>query len=289
VSFDGQTWAWKQECPTPNSRLVLLYLAMRADDETGYCYPGQKTIARECSLSERTVRDAMAALENMGLIVRKARYNSRVRTSDDIWVQFTETTIFAGRAAGSAATEFPPDLPSAPDAGPKRQKLRSSPATVAGQEPVREPIRVNHSSLRSESPIDDDLAAPGYGDEPEDDDEGPDSRVVIDDMPPFDRFWAAYPRHTSKGTARAAWPKALKKCDAEKIIIAAGDYAEAVACWPETERSRYVPHASTWLNQERWDDDMHEVRSQHGGAQLGKAGQNLKMINNVMRQLNDEG
>lgn len=52
MSFEGQTWAWKQECPTPNSRLVLLYLAMRADDETGYCYPGQKTIARETGLSE---------------------------------------------------------------------------------------------------------------------------------------------------------------------------------------------------------------------------------------------
>lgn len=289
MSFDGQSWAWKQDCPTPNSRYVLLYLAMRADDDTGYCYPGQKTIAKHTGLSERTVRDAMAALEERGLIVRKARYNARMRTSDDIWVMFTETIIFAGRTANAAATEFPTDLPTAPDAAPYRQKSRRLAAPAAGQEPVREPSRRNQSETQraARAPDDDpDLADSGYGDEPEEREaELGDSREVVPDVSPFERFWAAYPRHTSKGAARAAWPKALKKTRAERIIQRAEDFAEAVASWPEEERKRFVPHAATWLNQERWDDDMDEIRRQHGG--LGKAGHAALQIHRAAMRLND--
>lgn len=66
----------------------------------------------------------------------------------------------------------------------------------------------------------------------------------------FDEFWSAYPRKTDKANARKAWSKAVKKKDPQTIIAAAVAYA---ATKPE---QKFTAHASTWLNGERWDDEL---------------------------------
>ena len=65
----------------------------------------------------------------------------------------------------------------------------------------------------------------------------------------FDRFWSAYPRKVGKGDARRAWSKALKKASAGEIIARAEQYA-----WPEDRQ--FIPHPATWLNAERWTDEL---------------------------------
>lgn len=64
----------------------------------------------------------------------------------------------------------------------------------------------------------------------------------------FDEFWAIYPRKIGKGQALKAFRAALKKTDAETITAAVKSYP-----WP-SERE-FIPHASTWLNGERWADE----------------------------------
>jgi len=78
------TWAFEQQVE-PHAKLVLLALANRANHETGLCYPGQDLIALECSMSSRTVRRHLKALEERGLVVRRARMlpEGRGRTSDE--------------------------------------------------------------------------------------------------------------------------------------------------------------------------------------------------------------
>ena len=66
----------------------------------------------------------------------------------------------------------------------------------------------------------------------------------------FDEFWSAYPRKTDKANARKAWTKAVKKKPPSEIIAAAASYA---ATRPEP---KFTAHASTWLNGERWDDEL---------------------------------
>jgi len=53
-------WAWEQEIP-PSTKLVLLALADIADD-TGYCWPSVKTIARKAGVSPRTVQRLLLEL-----------------------------------------------------------------------------------------------------------------------------------------------------------------------------------------------------------------------------------
>lgn len=69
----------------------------------------------------------------------------------------------------------------------------------------------------------------------------------------FDMFWAAYPRKVSKRAAQKAWQK-LKPAEMLQAFEALPAHKAAwVAASTSTE---YIPHASTWLNGARWEDEI---------------------------------
>lgn len=70
--------------------------------------------------------------------------------------------------------------------------------------------------------------------------------------PSFDSFWSAYPRKIAKGHARLAFQRAAKKADPAVIIAAVHKFASLC----EGKEKQYIPHAATWLNGERWEDDL---------------------------------
>lgn len=74
------------------------------------------------------------------------------------------------------------------------------------------------------------------------------------DTPFFLAFWQAYPRHIGKGTARTAFSKAIRIADPNEIVQGALAYARYVE--EQGIDQQYIPHASTWLNAERWEDDL---------------------------------
>lgn len=80
----------------------------------------------------------------------------------------------------------------------------------------------------------------------------------------FDEFWALYPRKIGKGHARKAFVKALAKTDHETICLAASYFA--AWCEDEGTAERFIPHPTTWLNAERWNDErqLHTERTRVG-------------------------
>jgi predicted transcriptional regulator len=56
--------------------LVIFYLINRADQENT-CFPGIKTIAKECNISTRTVQRALNDLEKAGFITRESRFHEQ--------------------------------------------------------------------------------------------------------------------------------------------------------------------------------------------------------------------
>ena len=67
----------------------------------------------------------------------------------------------------------------------------------------------------------------------------------------FDAFWSAYPKKVGKGQAESAWLKAdLPDLD---IILKSLHKAKQMPDWIK-ENGAFIPHASTWLNQRRWED-----------------------------------
>ncbi|MBM7562612.1 helix-turn-helix domain-containing protein [Fusibacter tunisiensis] len=56
--------------------LVVFYLINRADGELT-CFPGIKTIARECNMSTRTVQRALGDLKKAGLVRKESRFHDQ--------------------------------------------------------------------------------------------------------------------------------------------------------------------------------------------------------------------
>ena len=69
----------------------------------------------------------------------------------------------------------------------------------------------------------------------------------------FDEFWSLYPRKIAKATARKAWAK----LSAEQQLMAAKTIDTHCQYWRAKETElEFIPHASSWLNQERWEDEL---------------------------------
>jgi len=78
--------------------------------------------------------------------------------------------------------------------------------------------------------------------------------VVVQKNNFFDEFWKAYPRKTNKGFARKVFEK-LKVDDAMLTKMIQAIYAQNKTVWKDKDQ-QYIPHPSTWLNGERWEDEI---------------------------------
>lgn len=87
----------------------------------------------------------------------------------------------------------------------------------------------------------------------------------------FERFWASYPKHKAKAAAKKAWGKLNPSMELCRTMSAALDAQKKSFDWTK-DNGRYIPYASTWLNQRRWEDEPDKaapaasgVKSQGGG------------------------
>lgn len=77
----------------------------------------------------------------------------------------------------------------------------------------------------------------------------------------FDTFWELYPNKKSKKKAVDAWSKLFKNVGGEQRgdlydkIIAGLMLSRASQQW-QKDGGQFVPHPTTWLNQERWNDEV---------------------------------
>jgi hypothetical protein len=69
----------------------------------------------------------------------------------------------------------------------------------------------------------------------------------------FEEFWKLYPRKVSKRVAQKIWER-MPKDDQEAALEALPVH---IKYWrlKETD-TEFVPHAATWLNQGRWEDEL---------------------------------
>ncbi len=70
----------------------------------------------------------------------------------------------------------------------------------------------------------------------------------------FEEFWRAYPRKVGKGAARKAWGRVPADVAFADLMVAVDGLARRHRALPAQDR-RFTPHPTTWLNQERWDDE----------------------------------
>lgn len=71
----------------------------------------------------------------------------------------------------------------------------------------------------------------------------------------FERFWKAYPRRDGKQEAWRAWSNAEIDSTLTDKIIDHVNRRRNLWEWKK-EGGQYIPHASTFINQRRWEDDL---------------------------------
>lgn len=73
----------------------------------------------------------------------------------------------------------------------------------------------------------------------------------------FERFWEVYPRKIGKGAAQTAFAAALNKPKAPTADHIIRSVVEHKETWNwKKENGQFIPHATTYLHQERWNDDL---------------------------------
>lgn len=83
----------------------------------------------------------------------------------------------------------------------------------------------------------------------------------------FERFWLAYPNRKNKKGAAKAWAKLnLVENDLRVAAIRRG-----LVAWKQNDEwtkdgGRFVPHAATWINAERWNDELPDPIGNDGTA-----------------------
>lgn len=71
----------------------------------------------------------------------------------------------------------------------------------------------------------------------------------------FDAFWQLWPNKVGKAAALKAWIKINPDADLTQKIHVAVEAAKNSDQWLR-DGGRFIPHAATWLNGERWNDEM---------------------------------
>ena len=81
----------------------------------------------------------------------------------------------------------------------------------------------------------------------------------------FDRFWAEYPRKVAKSKAKAAFEKVMQKGVSIEALLGALRIQKLSTQWTK-DGGQFIPHPTTWLNQERWEDEV-DGGSNHGTSE----------------------
>jgi hypothetical protein len=76
----------------------------------------------------------------------------------------------------------------------------------------------------------------------------------------FDEFWERYPRKVGKGQARKAYAKAVRIAGHDAIMFGLSQQIPTM----NASEKQFIPHASTWLNGERWDDEPEQPNRMAG-------------------------
>ena len=82
----------------------------------------------------------------------------------------------------------------------------------------------------------------------------------------FEEFWELYPRRVKRKRANQRWHTMKVNEEMHKEIM--GGLKKYLATEWKDEKMGYIPHPSTWLNQERWKDEI--------GGENGRTGEYLR-------------
>ncbi|MFI5649967.1 helix-turn-helix domain-containing protein [Streptomyces anulatus] len=271
--------------PDTTGRHVLQVLAEYANPAGANTHPSVLRIQFRTGYDRTTVQRALRRLEKAGLIRRDGSVDSRtrwrlamelVRPKSD-WTDLErEETEYRAAAAERKRRSRSKDVTGAESV----TVTDSKPVTVTDAESVTGDVTdsapsrhaLNAQPSRTErrpnhqQPSDNQLpkdSCPPPASEPEPGNESlfdsPASPAELTEEQQqeaeFAAFYAAYPRKVGKGNARKAFAAAVKRGakPADLVAASAAHRDNWARCRTET---RFIPYPASWLNGERYDDEL---------------------------------
>lgn len=233
MSNEATNWAWQVEGLQPVERLLLVALADYAD-EAWSCFPGQALLAERACCTDRTVRERLRLMEERGLFRRERRYADGLRTSDRFVLN----------------RGYRKDLPV--------DAYRKSEATLPENngELTGSLFPGNHQNHQNHqvTPISPVAAAA--------DEQVVGARVV---ERAFSAFWSCYPRKVGKPVAERAFARAVKRAGGTTPVLEGARRLRDDPNLPTGDEVRFIPHPSTWLNRDGWEEGPLPGRGGAGG------------------------
>lgn len=218
------TLAWDTEVATVAMKCLLLSLADHHNDKTNLCFPGITRLAKRTSMSRQSVINNTKKLEDAGLIaVQKDAGDGRGAKSN-------KYTLHLGQ--------------SQKDLLPTKSKRLTTPKVKEIEGKVNIIKRQSQGDRRQSQG---DLPEPLYN---------PNKEPLVNQSRSndFDRWWSIYPKKVGKKPAQTAWKRI--KPDADVLIA---DIQERLARDDQWKRG-FVPNPTTYLNQERWTDELQQPK-----------------------------
>lgn len=97
----------------------------------------------------------------------------------------------------------------------------------------------------------------------------------------FEEFWSKYPKKVAKSTAKKAFEKVSAPLE---TLLTAIERQKCSEQWSK-DGGQFIPNPATWLNQERWNDELPQATRQEipkgASGELGDA--ELEAIQRVLR------
>lgn len=245
---------------SPEAGYTYAVVLLRIYEADGPVLETARTLSRRTGLTERKVADALTELCAFGKLVRldDGRLDSST-THDELASRAERREACAG--AGKASAEKRSGLnkkTSAENKGQKTQQNQGSDATSVQQ--MGNDIDIERKEITKEKIGGAD--APG-NDEAREGKSGKTAPVGKPDQArideAFNRFRAAYPKRKGDDPRAPAHKRFTAKvkagADPERIIAGAAAFA-ATEAKRGSAGSEFIPHSSTWLNAERWEDSL---------------------------------
>lgn len=252
MSIEAMSVVLNMDGLEPVEKLVLLGIANHDGD--GGAWPSIDTLARYSCRSRRTVHTVLAKLVDKGLVSYERNAGGTRKTRNDQRPNLY--TLHLDNGVQPTAPREPQRGAAQRVNGVQSEAERGAACTAPEPSTLETPVEPSPTRASEQLSL---VARPVTPRE--------DPRIEAW----FEAFWQAYPRREGKPAARRAFKAALKR-GADLQAMGAGLRVWG-AHWAERNDPQFIPHPSTWLNQERWNDTPPPLAAPRSGSVLERARQ----------------
>ncbi len=246
----------KQDRPADLIALYTFYYYTAKWQQTNQPKATTKYVAKGLKWSESRVQSCKKVLLALNLIEDGQSKNDK----GQITGHYVRVNFVWGKAKTRTLKPHPMGSPPPGNPTPWKSHPMGNLGSNASNNNNRNALNNNNNNLRVD---DDETTSPSppllRGD--------PSHKMIVPSQ--FDMFWKLYqkglsPPRGSRGEALVAWEKLCRNDNKKNKRPTWRQICEAIVAQKKSERwqnPKFIPHASTWLNNYRWLDDPEEMKS----------------------------